>query len=186
MAGAHHLLGLPLAAVRHAPQRPVLRPGDGRAGIPEFGRYPAVAGVFEHAYALAAAHLPADFAAELEVVALVVDGPAPVGLHVDGVVRSEHLFERLFAREQADIGHADERQPFPAIGAHTTVGARLANRRGGLARGHVAHETAAADDVGGLRRHAFVVEREGAQARPVLEAGIANHIDDFRAVAQAA
>src|SRR5271157_4054967 len=63
MAGAHHLLGLPLAAVRHPPQGPVLRPGDGRAGIPEFGGYAAVAGVLEHADALAVADLPADFAA---------------------------------------------------------------------------------------------------------------------------
>src|ERR1019366_5257102 len=133
VAGAHHLLGLALAAVRHAPQRPVLRPCDSRAGIPELGRYTAVAGVLEHADALAAAHLPADFAAELEVVALVVNGPATVGFHVDGVVHIEHFFERLLAGEQADIGHADERQALPAIGAHTAVGARLANRRGGFA-----------------------------------------------------
>src|ERR1035437_7617408 len=102
MAGAHNLLGLPLAAVGHAPQGPVLRPGDGRAGIPEFGRYAAIAGVLEHADALAVAHLPADFAPELKVVPLVVDGPAPVGLHVDGVPPPDPLFERLLPRQQAD------------------------------------------------------------------------------------
>src|SRR5271157_5532054 len=186
MAGAHHLLGLPLAAVRHAPQGPVLRPGDGRAGIPEFGRDAAVAGVLEHAHALAVAHLPADFAPELEVIALVVDGPASVGLHVDRVVRIEHLFERLLARQQADIGHADERQPLPAIGAHAAVGARLADGRGGFPGGHIAHETAAANNIGGLRRHTFVVEREGAQPRPVFQARVAHHIDDLGAVAQPA
>jgi hypothetical protein len=58
--------------------------------------------------------------------------------------------------------------------------------RGGFPRGHIAHETAAADDVGSLRRHAFVVEGERAQARPVLQPRVAHHVDDFRAVAQPA
>src|SRR6058998_1316196 len=35
VAGAHHLLGLSFAAVGRAPQRPVLRAGDGGAGIPK-------------------------------------------------------------------------------------------------------------------------------------------------------
>src|SRR5579864_6013546 len=42
MAGAHDLLGLPLAAVGHAPKSPVLRPGNGGARIPELGRDPAI------------------------------------------------------------------------------------------------------------------------------------------------
>src|ERR1019366_4353530 len=45
MAGAHHLLGLPFAAIGHSPQRPVTDPGDGRASVPELGRDAAVAGV---------------------------------------------------------------------------------------------------------------------------------------------
>src|SRR6266849_8254534 len=35
VAGPHHLLGLPLPAIGRAPQCPVFRPCDGRAGIPE-------------------------------------------------------------------------------------------------------------------------------------------------------
>ena len=89
-------------------------PADGRAGVPELGGDAAVAGVLEHADALAVAHLPGDLAAELEVVALVVDGPAPVGLHVDGVVATEDLIERLVAGQQADVGHADQRKPRPS------------------------------------------------------------------------
>src|SRR5713226_839935 len=49
MAGSHHLLGLSLAAVGRAPQRPVFRPGNRRAGIPELGADAAVAGIFQHA-----------------------------------------------------------------------------------------------------------------------------------------
>src|SRR4051794_27561092 len=58
VAGAHHLLGLALTAVRHAPQRPMLASRDRHARIPELGRYAAVAGILQHADALAAANLP--------------------------------------------------------------------------------------------------------------------------------
>ncbi len=102
------------------------RPGDGRAGVPELRGDAAVAGVLQHAHALAVADLPADLAAELEVVALVVDGPAPVGLHVDARGPSaEDFVERLRARLEAHVGHADQRQARPAVGAHAAVGARL-------------------------------------------------------------
>src|ERR1039458_5599100 len=91
VAGAHHLLGLALAAIGDPPQRPVFGSRDGLAGVPELGRDAAVAGVLQHADALAPTHLPGDFAAELEVVALVVDGPTAIGLHVDGVIRAHHM-----------------------------------------------------------------------------------------------
>src|SRR5579885_3315448 len=81
--GADYLLGLPFAAIRHAPQDPVVAVGDGLAGIPKFRGDAAVGGILEHPHAPAVVNLPGDLAAELEVVALVIDGPAPVGLHVD-------------------------------------------------------------------------------------------------------
>src|SRR5215471_9083758 len=43
VAGAHHLLGLSLAAVGNAPESPVLAAGDGRAGVPELRGDAAVA-----------------------------------------------------------------------------------------------------------------------------------------------
>src|SRR5579862_609046 len=186
VARAHHLLRLPLAAVGRTPQCPMLGTGDGCARIPEFRGDPAVAGILEHADALAAADLPADLAAELEVVALVVDRPAAVSFHVDPMVgAAEDFVERLPAGSQAHIGHADQRQARPAVGAHSAVRARRTYRRGGFARGHVAGEQAVADDVGGLRRHAFIVEREGAQTGTVLGARVAHHVDNLRAIAQA-
>src|SRR5271157_2993524 len=86
VAGSHGLHGLALAAVRHAPQRPVLGAADGVAGIPEFCGNAAVARVLQHARLLAGANLPANFGPELEVIAPVVDRPATVGLHVDAVI----------------------------------------------------------------------------------------------------
>ena len=55
---------------------------------------------------------------------------------------------------------------------------------GGLARGHIADELAVANDVGRLRGNAFVVEREGAHAGTVLDARVANRVDQIGAVAQ--
>ena len=55
MTGAHHLFRLALAAVRSAPQRPVIARADGVAGIPELRGDAAVARILQHADALAAA-----------------------------------------------------------------------------------------------------------------------------------
>src|SRR5437870_13781001 len=85
--GAHGLHGLAFAAIGRAPQRPLLGAADGVAGIPELGGDAAVTGVLEQARLLAALDLPADFGAELENVAAVVDRPAPVGPQTDAVAR---------------------------------------------------------------------------------------------------
>src|SRR5579859_7908868 len=95
MASPHHLLRLAFSAIRRAPERPMLRTGDGGAGVPEFRADAAITGVLQHAAALPVANLPGDLAAELKVVALVVDRPALIRLHVDGVAgASENFFER--------------------------------------------------------------------------------------------
>src|SRR5215472_11131899 len=120
VSGAHHLLRLALAAVGHAPQGPVAAVRDGHARVPELGGDAAVAGVLQHAHAPAVVDLPRDFTPELEVVTLVVDRPALIGLHIDAA-RVEHLVERLLARFQADVGHADQRQPSPSVGAHAAI-----------------------------------------------------------------
>src|SRR4051812_27797611 len=166
VAGAHHLLRLPLSAVRDAPQGPVLAPGDRHAGVPELRRNPAVARILQHADPLPIADLPGDLAPELKVVPLVVDRPTAVGLHVNAVA-VEDLVERLLTWQQADIGHADERQPGPAIGAHAAVGPRLPDSRSRLPRSHIPREPAVPDDVRRLCGHAFVVECEGPETGPM-------------------
>src|SRR6185295_14959878 len=90
--GAHHLLGLSLSTVGRAPQGPVLRACYGRAGIPELRRNAAVTGVFEHADAFPIPDLPANFAAELKVVAFVVDRPALIRLHVNRAIGAAEYF----------------------------------------------------------------------------------------------
>src|SRR5579871_4197415 len=186
MAGAHDLFGLALAAIGNTPEGPVFGAGDGGARIPELGVDAAVAWVLQHTGALSIANFPADFAAELEVVALVVDGPAPVGLHVDGVIGVEDFIEGLAAGFEADVGHADERKAGPPIRAHAAIGAGFADLGGGFAGGHIPGELAVPDDIGGLRGHALVIECECSEAGTVLQAGIADNVDDLGTVAQAA
>src|SRR5260370_31492644 len=135
VTGADHLLRLAFAAVGHAPEDPMIAIGDGGAGIPELGGDPAVGWILEHPHAPAVANLPGDLAAELKVVALVVDGPAPVGLHIDCLARSlEELVERLLARKLALVGLPDEREARPSGGSHGSVRALLPDSRARLSR----------------------------------------------------
>src|SRR5579872_17508 len=146
MAGPHDLLRLALAAVGNAPQGPMLAAGNGFARIPKLGSDAAVGCVLQHADAFAVANLPGDFGAELEVVTFVVDRPALVGLHVDGMVdAAENFIERMLTRKQTDVSHSDERNPGPAVGPHGAVRPLLADRGGGFPRRHVAFELPGAD-----------------------------------------
>src|ERR1051326_6483549 len=169
----HHLLGLALSAVRCAPERPVLGARNCRAGIPEFRADAAVTGVLQHARAFSIADFPSDLTAELEVVPLVIDRPALVGLHVDGVAGAKNFVETLPARLEADVGHANERNARPAVGAHGAVRALLADRGRSFTRRHIANEKAVADDICRLRGNAFIVESESAQTGAVFGARIA-------------
>ena len=125
VAGAHGLHGLALAAIGRAPERPVVARADGVATIPELRGDAAVAGILEHAAFLAALDLPADLGGELKMVAAIVDGPGAVGLHQDAVVGvGDQVVVAPGAGQQADVGHADDRQAVPAFGAHGAAGAR--------------------------------------------------------------
>ena len=122
MTRPHCLLRLALAAVWSAPKRPLFRAADGVTGIPELRGDTTVAGIFQHAGPLAVLDFPADFRPELEIVTPVIDGPTPVCFHVNSVVRAgDQIFQRTFARQQADIGHSDQGDAVPAFGPHAAV-----------------------------------------------------------------
>src|SRR5262249_29832035 len=88
VAGTHRLHGLAFATVGCTPQRPLVAGTDGLHGIPELGSDAGIGRVLEHPAQLSTFDFPTDLASELEVVALVVDRPGAVGLHVDAVVNS--------------------------------------------------------------------------------------------------
>ena len=68
MACAHHLLRLAFAAIRRAPERPLVARADRIQRIPELGRDAGIRRILHHAHALAVLDLPTDLAAELKVV----------------------------------------------------------------------------------------------------------------------
>src|ERR1700722_9009877 len=61
VACAHRLHRLAFAAIRSAPERPVIASTNCVATIPEFSGDPAVAGILDHAAFFAAFDLPTDF-----------------------------------------------------------------------------------------------------------------------------
>src|SRR5580658_6866168 len=185
VAGGDHLLGLSLAAVGNTPQHPMIAIGNGRARVPKLRGDAAIGRVLQHTNALTIFDFPGDLAAELEVVALVVDGPTAIGLHVNGAAHAgKNFLERLLARQQADVGHADQRKAGPTGGAHGAVRALLADGGGRLARGHVSDELAVTNNVGRLRRNTLVIERERAHARAVFDARVANRVHQIGTIAQ--
>src|SRR5262249_55352532 len=138
---------------------------------------------------LAAFDLPSDLASELKVVALVVDRPGAVGLHVNAVIGSgDELVEgqRLRPWQNADVGHTDQRDAVPAFRAHGAVRPVLADAVRRLARRNISGEEALGDDRRALRLHAFVVVSKGAQARTVLLSRVGYHVHDVTAVTQRA
>src|SRR5688500_20287632 len=102
------LPGLPLAAVGRAPEGPLRLVAEHVQALPELRTDPGVRRILDHPPALALADLPADLAAELEVQALVVDGPRAIRVDIDAVVgRRDHLLETAGARQ---IGRASCRE----------------------------------------------------------------------------
>src|ERR1700746_3439272 len=118
VSGAHHLLWLSFPAVRGTPQRPLLARANRIHCSPKISRDPAVRRIFQHARAFPVLDLPSNLAAELEVVALVIDRPGTICLHIDSVICiRDQLLPRqwLLTRQNADIRHANNRQPVPTF-----------------------------------------------------------------------
>ena len=80
MPRAHYLLRLPFSAVGSAPQSPFFFSADRVHRVPELCRDSGVGRVLQHPGSLSVLDLPSEFAAELEVVAFIVDRPRAIGL----------------------------------------------------------------------------------------------------------
>src|ERR1700752_1456616 len=115
MTSVCHLPRLSLAAVGGAPHEPVLIVAYSITGIPEFGSDAGVCAITQHLPEFAILDLVTDFGAELEVVALIVNGPGAIRFHVDAIVRvSNQIVVIPCARFDAHIRHADDRDTIPS------------------------------------------------------------------------
>src|SRR3954453_7997361 len=149
MARAHYLLRLPLATIRGSPQCPFITRANRIHGIPKLSRDARIRRVFHHAHAFAILDLPANLAAELKVIALVVNRPRPIRLHQNSVIGSRNkLLERewFICRQDAYICHADHGQPIPALGAQSSARPVLPDGVRCLAGTQISREQSICDD----------------------------------------
>src|SRR3954469_5283188 len=168
---------------------PFVARADRIHGVPKFRGYSRIGGILEHASKLAILDLPSNLAPELKVVALIVDRPGAVRLHIHSVVGVGNELVKgkgPLARKNADISHADERNAVPSFCAHGGVRAPFANSMRGFARRKISGELAVTDDGSALCGHAFIVVRKGAQTWSMLLGSIGYYVDDGTAVAQVA
>src|SRR5439155_24673887 len=118
------------------PKHPMTELADGVAGIPELRSDAAVAWILQHADFLSALNLPTNLGRKLKLVATVVDGPGAIRLHQDSIVCvGDEIVVVPCAREQADVGHANDGQPVPAFGTHGSGRAVQAHKMRGFAVG---------------------------------------------------
>src|SRR5580765_7725384 len=135
--------GFALAVVGRAVLLVVSRSGDGVAGLPEIGGASLIGDARDHSRLLPLLDFPEGVAAELEVVALLIDRETAVAIDQDAVLdAADQVVQRgpRLARFQRDVWHALEGHAGPAIGK--TVAARLlfANQSGLVADGLVVLE----------------------------------------------
>src|ERR1700675_3383591 len=155
---AHRLHRLTLAAIRRSPQGPVLRIANGVAGIPELSSNPAVAWILQHADFLATLNFPADLGGELKLIAPVIDGPRTIGLHQNSVVGALNQVVKIpIARQQTHVGHANNRQTVPTLGAHGARGTLQPNQVRSLAIRKITAELPGLDNVRALRGHTLII-----------------------------
>src|SRR5580704_16059729 len=143
MPRSHDLLGLAFAAMRGAPHYPLVPGTDCVHGVPKFRRDSRVGGVFQHSDALAVLDLPSQFAAELKVVALVIDRPRLVGFHVNAVngIGNELLAsQRLLTGKNTDVGHPNDWQPVPAFSPQGSAGSIHADSVRSFTRTQISRE----------------------------------------------
>src|SRR4051794_16702604 len=143
---------------------PIGGSGGAVAGLPEIRRARLVTHARDHAAFLAALDLPEGVAAELYVIALLIDRVTAAAIDQHTVIDAgDQAVQSGLARSrlQPHVGHALERHGRPAIGLAAAVRLLLADKMRLLARRLVTLEDALVDDRPLRRLDAFVVVSHG-------------------------
>src|SRR6266850_2905601 len=173
---------LPLAVAVQPDVGPGRLVADGVARLPEVGRAALVRDVGDLRADLALLDLPEGVAAELEVVALVVDRVRPPAFDQDAVVHPRHEVverHRLLARLEPHVRHALERDRGVRVGIGAAGRLLLPDPARLLARRLVADEDPLLEQVPALRLHSVVVVAAGRQR--ARQDPVAVDVDDLRA-----
>src|SRR6185503_744392 len=155
-AAVRHRRDLPrlaLAVEERAAQAVVALVAAGDHRVPELLGVGLVGDVAQHRAQLAVLDLVEELAAELEVVALLVDGVGAVADDEDALLDlGDELLRRQLglAGGERDVGHALELHVVPAVGVAAAVGGGLADDVGLVADLLVVDEDAVLDQVPAL------------------------------------
>src|SRR6202041_1274086 len=125
MAHRVDLLRFALAIEETAKLLPIRRSCDAVARAPEVAGFRLVSHAGNHPRLLAALDLPERIAAELEVVALLVNGETAIAVNQNSIVHSgDQRIRRDLARSrfQPYIGHTLEWHAVPRIGIAASAG----------------------------------------------------------------
>ena len=107
MANGIDLRWLTLAVIGCAPLHPIARASDSVAGLPQIRRARLIGHARNHPLLFAALDRPEGIAPELEVVALMIDGPTAVAIDENAIVDAgDQVLERNvgLARFEPDVG----------------------------------------------------------------------------------
>ena len=182
VAHAVDLRRFALAVVGRAVLLPVGRSGDGVAGLPEIGGARLIGDAGDHSGLLSLLDFPEGVAAELEVVALLIDGEAAVAIDQDAVFDAgDQVVERGpgLAGFEPDVRHTLEGHAGPAIGVAAAARFLFADQGGLVADGLVVLEDALFDDGEARGLDAVVVVADGGEA-PLVGA-VAPDVDQVAA-----
>src|SRR5258706_4294625 len=108
------------------------------AGLPEIRRARLIGDVPQHLAHFPVPDFPESLAAELEIVTLLINGPASVAENQDAVVHAGHkVVERYVLPRGLEryVGHARKGNAAPTVRMETAVGLRLPDQRRQVPRG---------------------------------------------------
>jgi hypothetical protein len=163
MADLDDLVGFALAAIGRAEDLVAALVADPDEVPPEGRRDAAIVGLLDDARQLAVLDESAPLAAELELVARVVDRPRAVRLHEDALLdAADELVEALVADLEVDVGHAVDGWSVPARGPGVRDAGDLGAQLGGQAA-EAPEENALLDEEFLRGLLAFIVERVGGE-----------------------
>src|SRR5690349_11502316 len=158
------LARLPLAARDKTVTSAVASIGHAITTVPEFRRDAVVNHVPQHLGALSIFNEPEGIAAELEVVAPLVDAVGPMALDVDAPFHvGEQIVERVGSRLQTDVGNAHDRDAAPAVRSIRSLRSSLADFGSHFAIGAVVDEEPLADNIPLLAGNSIVVVARGCE-----------------------
>src|SRR5262245_29381040 len=181
MAHPAGLAGLAFSVAESAAQLVRLGAAKAVARAPEVGGARLIRHVAQHAANFSLHDFAECLAAELEVIALLIDRVAAVTLNQDAALDASHqLLERrlLRGRLERHVRHAWKRDALPRRAVQTAVRALFPDERRQLTGGLPVDEHALLDEIPALPWHTLVVVPDGGQ--PGRLRAIGDEVHDWR------